>query len=415
MNALSNKDYKLIEAKYNDSKILYLDGLRGIASIIVVFSHLVNGFYPHMAIDLDGDRAITIVDLLWSGNFSVCIFFVLSGFVLTNRFFKSLNPANFYLLVIKRYFRLVIPVFITVLIAYLLYKMSFNYNSEASIITESPWLDSIYNLDHYKYAQNFTYFLYVGLVGGVFIGENLYDTSLWTLNFEFWGSFLIFILCFIIKPIFKYKFYLRVLFYLFMTFILWDTYYVCFIVGMALSDSHVNSRIINNLESYGYLIKKVSWLLLCLALFLGSYTQCHLINSYYSKLFEYMRFSWMHNHFMNYTTLYHIIGAVLLVLSILLNKPIQKILSCNICLYLGKISFSCYLLHAILICTLSSKIFLILINYMSYNLACIYVFIITIMSTIFCSHFYSIYVDEKAVKYSNQIYDKMIKIFPNRL
>ncbi|WP_269850238.1 acyltransferase family protein [Methanosarcina horonobensis] len=77
-------------------KISYLDGLRGIAAVNVMIMHFFVALAPAMIYgselpshfgNLDHLFSTTPLGLIGAGNFSVCIFFVLSGYVLTQKFF----------------------------------------------------------------------------------------------------------------------------------------------------------------------------------------------------------------------------------------------------------------------------------------------------------------------------------------
>ena len=78
-------------------KIKYLNGLRGVAAFQVVIHHFILAFYPalfsgpdiqtHMAGGIEVSASGSVFNLLWDGNFAVCIFFILSGFVLSHKFF----------------------------------------------------------------------------------------------------------------------------------------------------------------------------------------------------------------------------------------------------------------------------------------------------------------------------------------
>lgn len=79
-------------------KINYLNGLRGVAAINVMIMHFFVALAPAMVYgskypshfgSLDQIFSTTPLGLIGAGNFSVCIFFVLSGYVLTQKFSKQ--------------------------------------------------------------------------------------------------------------------------------------------------------------------------------------------------------------------------------------------------------------------------------------------------------------------------------------
>jgi peptidoglycan/LPS O-acetylase OafA/YrhL len=110
-------------------EINYLDGLRGLAALTVVFLHYVTAFYPafvtanysqiHTKSGIELFIAKSPLDIFYAGNFAVCIFFVLSGYVLSMKYFQFKNQNILIKSAIKRYFRLVIPVFASVSIAFI--------------------------------------------------------------------------------------------------------------------------------------------------------------------------------------------------------------------------------------------------------------------------------------------------------
>jgi peptidoglycan/LPS O-acetylase OafA/YrhL len=73
--------------------------------------------------------------------------------------------------------------------------------------------------------------------------------------------------------------------------------------------------------------------------------------------------------------------------------------------FLGKISFSLYLMHFIIICSVSSYVFIKLFEIMSYNMAVLLTLFITIAATIIFSYYTQKYIDSAGIKASWKIYD----------
>ncbi len=97
-------------------KITYLDGLRGIAAINVMIMHFFIVLAPAMIYsnrmpshfgNLEQFFSNTPLGLIGAGNFSVCIFFVLSGYVLTYKYFKTRDNSIIISSAVRRYIQIV--------------------------------------------------------------------------------------------------------------------------------------------------------------------------------------------------------------------------------------------------------------------------------------------------------------------
>ena len=123
-----------------NSKLNYLEGIRGIAALIVVVWHYVLYFYPPLANTgemsfkeffsyTNNEQMLMLVAetplcLFFHGQASVRLFFVLSAFVLTYKFFKTKNYEYLSAGAIKRYFRLLGPVVFSLFITLIFIKLS---------------------------------------------------------------------------------------------------------------------------------------------------------------------------------------------------------------------------------------------------------------------------------------------------
>lgn len=131
-------------------RLKYVDGLRGIAAFIVMLSHifivalpsLYNGLPMMARLRWEWRLAGTPLDIFWAANFAVCIFFVMSGLVLSA--FCDKQEMNFVANCVRRYVRLGLPIFGGCAFAYFLYAVGLMQPSAAQRITQEGWLKLIY-------------------------------------------------------------------------------------------------------------------------------------------------------------------------------------------------------------------------------------------------------------------------------
>lgn len=378
-------------------KITYLDGLRGIAAFIVVISHFIQIYYPALftmnTLQIHNDVEFYIgtspLNVFYNGNFSVCIFFVLSGFVLSYKYFQTGDMEVIKESVIKRYVRLAIPVSFSIFIVYVINLFDGFTINQILHITKSD-LVSNYNLIN----NNFFYMLQFAFFETFFKGNAIYNPVLWTMKYELFGSYLIFLFIIILK-----KSNVRYLVYVILILSFFNSYFLGFILGLLLSDLYLNKKI--NIFSIfdNIFVRLVTGIG---GIFLGSYPYLDTSNTIY----KYLKIN-----IDGYDSLmiYHICGAFLLMIFVLSSPYAKKVLSGKLFLFLGKISFSLYLLHFTLLCSFSSYIFVNLIRMFSYDLSVLLTFLISTPLMILCSYFMYKYIDNSSIRISKKFYNKYKK------
>ena len=380
-------------------KITYLDGIRGLSAFVVIFHHFVLAFYPALFFGINATSHITggfeifasgsTLNIFYNGNFAVCIFFVLSGFVLSYKFFVQGDGEALRASAIKRYFRLLLPVVLAVCSAYFLMKFSLFYNQQAGSLAQSGWLQGFWN-----FQPNFLDALNQSFVGTFIYGAFNYDNVIWTISYEFMGAFLILgFLALFGKMKYRYFFYAAA------AIVLFQTYYLAFILGMLLSDLKVNKDAwLSKIDS----TKIIRIILVILGLVFGAFPSGRSVDG---SMYAYL-------HFMDHDLLpmwYHIAGAFLIMTVLLDSFRLQKIFSWQPFLWLGKVSFSMYLLHFIVLGSFSSFLFTKLFPMMSYPAAVITTFIVSLPVILLAAYFSTMYVEVGALNLSQAVYEKIFK------
>lgn len=375
-------------------KFKNLDGLRGLAALIVIFGHYANAFYP--AITGPSDAVHSRFDVLISGtpaflvfaaSFSVSVFFVLSGFVLSVSFFRSSSSRSLTQSAIKRYFRLMLPALVSILIAYGLLKIGAFRNLEVAHITGSTgWLARFWN-----FPADLGQALYEGLYGIFFTGANSYNTSLWTMQVELFGSFLLFM----ILALFGRLTY-RWVFYLAFIAIFFDTAYPSFILGIMICDIYYTQP-----AMFYRLRNRVVIPLFVLALWLGSWILIEGRPNIYNSINV-----WGLSP-AQLTAQAHTIGAGLIVFTVMRLKWLVKLFESRPLQYLGSISFSMYLIHLSIIGSFSSYLFRHLLVDFNYNTSFMIMFVVSLTLLFLLSSIFLALVDRPSTALSRRLSNKL--------
>lgn len=176
-------------------RLLQLEGLRGLAAFAVVVWHFLWAFAPWElgtvagwpSQDLIGRVTVALMD----GPAAVALFFVLSGFVIPLRLFRSGRSRAVVEAAAKRWPRLAGLTLLAVLFAYALFRLGLFHYREAGHLTGSDWLASYGGAAPGKTpAPSLAGAVHEGLIGAFLNNNDAYDPVLWTMRHELLGSFL---------------------------------------------------------------------------------------------------------------------------------------------------------------------------------------------------------------------------------
>lgn len=178
----------LIRGQKTESRVSYLDGVRGVAALSVVLAHA-QEFYPSFnnwrghARGPWGDTLFHLVTFPFqAGTFAVDIFFVLSGFVIAQSASRGNAPVA--LAAIRRYLRLTIPMASAAVVAWFLLRFLPGETAIVGPLAENEWIGRLYAGGPVS--------LYYALGDAVWRvywqGYSYIDPVLWTMKVELIGS-----------------------------------------------------------------------------------------------------------------------------------------------------------------------------------------------------------------------------------
>ncbi|MGM4932797.1 acyltransferase family protein [Tardiphaga sp. 619_E2_N8_5] len=322
----------------------YLDGLRGVAACMVFFDHLTLALLPSLITfapneaHFAAERPIAMLPIgwIWNGSFAVCIFFVLSGYVLSE--FCSRARIGLAAQIARRYVRLALPMVLTSALAFAIMALGLYKNLDAGLqVTKSGWLIMWYR----AFVPNLLDVIKESLLDAFINGSAHYNSNLWTMKIELVGSICVFLIFFIFKSPSR-----RAGAALTLAIITFRSYYLLFALGVIYY--FMEARIRANIARVSLLpwLKETLALVLCITgLYLGAFpaTPPDVIPTWH----------WFLPRGVSATD-WHMVGAALLVAGVLFCSIAQSGLGGRFGAYLGRISFVLYLVHLPLICSFAS-------------------------------------------------------------
>lgn len=234
------------------SRIDYLDGLRGLACVLVSLVHFSLTFYPGFLEDITGidERyswvkwiRYTIAPFFFNNNFGIGVFFILSSRLIGVRFLKAGHLQDLAGSTFRRIPRLAFPILCSVTLEYFLIGVgATQYLQYLASITWSTWPYAVEFSNVGHYINEFLMLLYVQPPTLPQIIYNYCTGVLWTIPISISGSWLIFLGVIVIREIktpwkrFGYYFFCMMNSWYALN---WGAY---FWVGLAISDLDVTYR-----------------------------------------------------------------------------------------------------------------------------------------------------------------------------
>lgn len=337
-------------------KLVYLDGLKGLGCVIVFLTHFVFAFYYGMyhyqpeSCHLPGNLDIAIgkspLNLFYNGNTAVRLFLILSGYLLCRSFFLTGDKTRLLQSAKRRYLRLMPAVLAVNVVIYFCMRLGLYQNARAAVLAGSTEWFAGFN----SFTPSFADMLKESLFGCFLWGANDYNGVLWTLQMLFLGAYLDYALAaFVSRRRFRW------LLYGVLAVLLLRTDFLGMFLGYVLCDfMHTDWAWRRKLcES-----RLLNWCLFAAGLYFMAYPSAGF--GYEGTIWAVLPFV-----FVNY---YHIFGVLCFVFSVLNLEPVQRFFSMRGFQYLGRISYSLYLIHFLVIATFGAWFFLTFQGILGYNL-----------------------------------------------
>jgi peptidoglycan/LPS O-acetylase OafA/YrhL len=348
-----------------NKKLSHLEAMRGIAALVVVANHLALTF---SARDLQPGAPWFI---LINGGAAVTFFFVLSGYVLTLGPLQSNDLLSIVRGAIKRWPRLAGPVLIAVLLSWALWHLGAFWHIEAAAITGSEWLATFAEGIKPGEAPPDMSLTAAIAQGGwrTFIrGEKYFNTSLWTMRWEFYGSCVAFVLAATLIVSRRRGLQVAILIFAAIMLAYKSPFYFAFWLGVALAW-------LRSVVSFE-LPRILAVPLLLIAIYLLGY----------GSSIDY--YAWLPSGYAPYL---HGVAATLLILAVAYCAALRQKLDGAVGRTLGRYSFPIYLVHLPMILSGGMIAFVELYPSIGYAAAQIASIAVSIIGTIVAAHLLALF------------------------
>jgi len=345
----SHQNLKMTSSSTHEKKKdIALEAIRGIAALSVLLWHCCLGFLPEYVGVVTKHDGISSWQgspffFLINGTAAVSLFFVLSGYILTRRYFLSGDTKLLARGALKRWPRLMGPVLLTVLVSYLFFKFGWYFFQKAGPIANTPFLAKFVWNAETPFPISFCGALLQSSFFTFFRGDSFYNSSLWTMQLELIGSFVVFGMAPMIWEAKKIStsavLFLTGCIILIAHFTKPDL--VAFPVGVAMAALLPRNK--------GFSVNFITILLLLIALYL--------LGTSSKRIGIYQPINWI-DPSQKMTTYFYIFGAALLIGLIKVVPAWHHFLSGSFWKWLGEFSFPIYLIHIVVICSLGCLVYL---------------------------------------------------------
>ena len=386
--------------KKEKERVLWIDGLRGIACLAIFAHHFGCCFYPVTQAGPESDWATPLsvalaqspLGVLLNGNFWVCVFCVIAGFVAARSHFSppeqdALSLRRFSGQLLNRYFRMVLPVFWVSLAVLVMVKLHLFTNRAFFERYYIYWAALTYAEDFYTFPS----LILETFVKLCFVGTEKYVMVLWSIRLLFYGYFVSILLAQMSWGRNRRILWVYLLLALGGLLCGLDLCMMgCFPIGTMLAwwTVYGKERPATALRSFA------AALLILGGLVLGGYPTFFEPTNFY----RYLNLPGVED----VLGIWHVIGASMLMTGLCLSPRLRKLLSCRPLQWLGKISFSLYLVHVPVLLSVGTGVAVLLSDWgiQSFHLMSAISAVVTLLATLLVSALFQRFVEKPCARFS---------------
>lgn len=357
-------------------KLKALEGLRGLAACMVLYCHFLYLMLDRFEVrinELLGTKLAPWALFFSDGELAVYIFWTMSAFVISRNLWDKDPSYILKISFLKRYLRLALPVLASVVVVLILHSFHLFYHFEVASL-QGPTFNHGWLWGMYRFDISWVEGIYEGLWGALwhYDKDHIYNSVLWSMEKEWWGSMVCFIYILFRNQNKKFQILYPAMGFIALKFD--QSWMLCFIGGLILSETMFKKdagwlSMIDKIQKYMF-SGALGGILLFISIYLGG------LKNFYGLL--------------------NPIVAQALVSLALYHDALKGLLSKRLPVTLGELSFSFYLMHMPILCSLTCVLILL-------GWSTIWVVWVSLIILFAAAYLFQKYIDAPAVRLSGKI------------
>lgn len=276
-----------------------------------------------------------------------------------------------------------LPALASVMIAYLVIKLGLNgliANAAATAGEGSGYADALqFEASFFDALKNGAFEIFIS-------DRHPYNTVLWTMFIEFWGSFMVFAFLFFFARL-KHRW----LAYVGLSLLTFNTWFFAFVLGMVVADLYANGWF-EKIKHRKYLVPG----LVTGAIIFGAFPNSRIKGTFYENFNVVQTLIPDLHRKMFFVTL----AATMIIVAVLMSKTLASRL--NRVSLLGKYTYSLYLTHKFVLFTFTSIVFLLLLP-IGYNKAALFAVLLSIPVIVLVAFLFEKYIDAPSIHFAKYV------------